>query len=229
MAAASGTAVLALKSLGWRSFDDHEIVLALSAIEIRTISDPIWSFFAERRHSRWQKFSHGIEGILRAAFLVITEKRTIEWQTLGINAFLVRRHFPRFWELHLDRVANVRIRQVGRSRVVWTKGKGVIGQCWVEQADVGRNFAVDYAGLLDCTETRWLALPAEFRQGLDYSEFRATRHHRTVVAMPIVTEGGRFLGVVSIDAPGDVYELLMKPEARRELRDAAFLIARVVS
>jgi hypothetical protein len=110
--------------------------------------------------------------------------------------------------------------------IVWTKGKGIIGQSWkrskIRYADLDQERA-DYPAQAD-----WCKRSREDRYRLSWDEFGETDRYRAVVAVPLRTGGAvakyRVRGVLAMDAliPGKAADLeaLTKTPAFRAIRRA---------
>lgn len=217
----SGTVLLGLKAQGIiQVLDSWQILLAMGASVSKPVVDRLIDHFSEGREASRLRRRRSIDALVLGGLVDIIKlnEKKLPWDKVGISVFVVRRR--RLWFVgveRLDRVTRAKVGVSNPSSIVWTRGKGVIGECWETGEDVGRNFARDYALLDGCTRPTWDALSADFRQGLSYEEFLKTKGHGAVVAVPILNERGRFRGCVSIDAPGDCYDILWSDAARRRL------------
>jgi hypothetical protein len=130
----------------------------------------------------------------------------------------------------LHRIAKERVNQTpGPSQVRWTKGKGVIGQCWrTGQAQCFDAAAYDalHGGL---TEAAWRA--ADDTMGLSYDDYRQiVGKYGTVIAVPLTdARHRRTIGVVALDAPRGWHVCLTHPRVTELVADAAGTVANLVS
>jgi hypothetical protein len=94
--------------------------------------------------------------------------------------------------------------------IVWTKGKGIIGQAW--KRNKTRLADLDKVRREYPTQDRWCSRSREDRFRLSWAEFADTKRYRSIVAVPLrVKRFARYRvrGVVAIDAlvPGKAREL----------------------
>lgn len=162
----------------------------------------------ERRYARIQKAA-------TAALVEISERTGVELPVMGASVFKVHRrvHFAWSWpflrrERILSRVLRFRLSYSPQpSTVVWTSGKGAIGQC----LHSGRAIHKDWSPIArryakkPPTEQKYATLPAETRSGFTYREFVGIAgKYAEILAVPIMSEdGASILGVISIDRPYD--------------------------
>lgn len=123
---------------------------------------------------------------------------------------------------YLRRIGRVRISSLLQpSGITWTKGKGVLGECW----QIGRTKkcspAADDARLVHIQDAdAWNRLPEATRHGLTFEEYTRIRgKYGTVIAVPIRAEGTeQLVGVVTLDAPpGKGYHPLLDQEGVEEI------------
>ncbi len=128
-----------------------------------------------------------------------------------------------------------RLRRIGRHRlnanpvpssITWTKNKGVLGRCWAEEAPQVVDTSEYDQKFNDSTQAQWDALPYDERLGLDYGEYRKiVGKYGTVLAFPILTESGKILGCVTLDAPAGHHDALDTPGVEEAVAGAAALVA----
>ncbi len=174
-------------------------------------------YLGERDYKRIQR----VNEVLRAGFTDVVREAGLDWNStgirLGLNAFFVKRRWWPPFRRELMRYGQARITISNPSGIRWTRGKGVIGRCWQERQDAGRNQAADYGPYINSSETEWTALDPAFRDRLDFDEFRRVKHYGAVIATPITDERGRFVGCISVDAPGNCYNQLWDERVRLRL------------
>lgn len=179
------------------------------------------------QRERGVAFDAEVLDVLKAAQIRLLETTGLDWRDVGLHAFMVRRRWPRLWQPVLVRVGRWRLRSTPPvTGIRWTKGKGVIGLCWATAQDAGANLAEDWgdpAG--EMTQTQWRELPPERRYGLSYQEYLRVHSYGAIVASPLIVDEA-FRGCVSVDAPGDCFDVLWSESARAILQDAALQIHR---
>jgi hypothetical protein len=89
------------------------------------------------------------------------------------------------------------------SAITWSRGKGVLGQCWLRDDWI----LADLERLSDAaTEREFYAIPRRDRFLFTWHEARATQHYKAILAWPL--HGGpenapRVVGVLSVDVQAD--------------------------
>lgn len=221
----AATAVLLLKANGQLILTDEQLVIAILLTAFKPIADLVVGTVNEQRESKRRKRQDMIEVLLRAGLRGLINDHGLVWDKIGINAFVVQRHWHRFGNPRLVRVGQVKFSLAHPSGITWTRGKGVIGMCWATQIDKGRDLHSDYSRVADWTESLWNQEPDEFKQGLTFQEFNRTKQYGAIVATPIFDPSGRFVGCISVDAPAGCFEILWSEPARDRLRDVASTVA----
>ena len=201
-------------------------VVAALVLGVAAFSDVV----ASVRRERGLALELEVLDVLKAAHIRIIEATGLDWKEVGLHAFLVGRTLRRPWEPVLVRVARWRLRSTPPSTGIrWTPGKGVIGACWEQRADVAANLTEAWGDDPDgMTEAEWSQLPHELRYGLSYDEYNRVRSYGAIVASPILLDGA-FEGCVSADAPGDSFEALRTDAVREILQHAALHVSRTTA
>lgn len=88
------------------------------------------------------------------------------------------------------------------SSVAWIGGKGAVGECWETQAMVHHDLTPSLAAWAKKpSDKAFQRLPAKVRKGMTHAEFlSASGKYKEVLAVPLVSPGGKRLGVLSVDA-----------------------------
>jgi hypothetical protein len=120
------------------------------------------------------------------------------------------------------------------SGVEWTYGKGAIGRSWQRREPVWLDAferyseyvgEFDHAGptLTVAIDDYDTALPEKVRLGMTYDDFkRVAGRYGAVVVMPMLTEGGEWVGCVTLDVPwADTYLEIATKDVRLALEGAA--------
>lgn len=166
---------------------------------------------------------------LLAALAEIAHVAGVSAREIGLSAYAVRRKRFRVWMRYQSRLARVRLANFPPpSTIVWTRGKGFLGECWAKQDWViDRHIPTRYENYLGCDEQTWLSAPPELRVGLDFREWQATQdRYKYIRVAPILTfrpDGThRYVGCVSLDTSEDGNaEALASDDVRVLLLDAA--------
>lgn len=202
----------------------HVIVLAVAAI-----ASPVADLL-----TRWQqpvpaKHQPLVDQALQGALVEIVDTCSADYKRIGVNAFLVRRTVLHPLSGVQKRIARLRMSaSPPPSAITWTKGKGVIGSCWLRKTEVAVNLRKQYKPLHGCTEEEWLAAPADVKQGLTYKEFQQVRGYGIIVASPMIDVKGRYRGCVSVDSPEAYDGLIFDDDVREVLQVAARTVLGVV-
>jgi hypothetical protein len=140
-----------------------------------------------------------IEAFLAASLIHVARRAGADWETTGVQAFLIRRGWRRSQQV---RAAKMRLGPVPSSGIIWTEGKGIIGRCWATRAPVCADLESHFAPYLGSSRTEWEALPAETRFGLTYEDFRRLAgKYGIVAAVPIIDARDTYVGCVTADTP----------------------------
>jgi hypothetical protein len=179
----------------------------------------------ERRLQDTRRISETLRGLL----VQVVQASNLDWTAIGINAFLVRRRYRWVGARVLDRVGRERIRSTpAPSRVLWSRGKGVIGRCWESGQDLGFDLREHFAEISDLTADQWADLPHEQRLGLSHDEYLRTRQHGLVVATPVLDRSGKVIGVISADAPSGARDRLWNEQVREVLGSGAVALRNLI-
>lgn len=146
---------------------------------------------------------------------------------LGASAFIVA-GVPGYRWLH--RVGHERVNSVPGPTigVRWTKGKGIIGQVWMEgREECAGSEAFDAAHSGD-NEATWDALDLATRRGLSWAEYQKIKgKYGTVIAVPIVLDQ-EVVGVVALDTPAGYTPSIATAGVVQAVGDAATTIGYLV-
>ncbi len=147
-----------------------------------------------------------VAGLLRQAARDIAQTRQLPRDAVGVSAFMVRRSWWPPFDERLERVH----RERGNSNpppstgIEWTKGKGVIGKCWMEQKPVFKDLKAIAIKHGDCSPECFAGLDKSVTMGLSFEDFRTiVGKYSSVLAMPMHHEG-TFIGCIAVDLPLDV-------------------------
>lgn len=153
-----------------------------------------------------------LKGALREVFhLGIPKLKSKSAPEVRINAFVVTRTglWPRTETQ--NRIARWCIDDGKRpSGIKWTKGKGLIGQCWEQEQDVFINIVSEYGRFdarkadkktADALRVQWYLLDQSKRLGLSWDELQKSFDYGAIFATPIFDGEKQYLGCVSMDTP----------------------------
>jgi uncharacterized membrane protein len=120
----------------------------------------------------------------------------------------------------LHRIETYRLARESRSKVRWTKGKGVLGRAWErEEALVADLSGLQKGGSRGATyfDARLHA----WRWGISYDEFHQTRQYWSIFVQPLWGADRKLMGLLSVDCthPSSATDLEAAADAaRRELQ-----------
>lgn len=170
------------------------------------------------------EFRLKIEEPLKGLLVSLTQATTIPWAEIGLTVFLVKRtrRYPiRGVQL---RVARLRMRSSPRpTAIVWTRNKGLLGQCWQQQRDVNQDHEKVY-GQMQVTRSAWKSASPDTRSGLSYQDFLTIRHFGYVLASPILKDG-RYKGCIVVQVLPGYADELSKPDSLDAIHLTADTIA----
>lgn len=187
----------------------HDTRLQLSAVTVLvvvTLTDAIRRAVDRARVSGTERRRVAVRNQLNTLLVTVAENLNLSVSDLGCGLFLCRPRGVRRSE-RLVRTERVRIPDdLHESAVVFTKGKGAVGQCW--QLGIPRH--TDWIGInskyahdLDLVQHRWDTLSPETRRNFTVQEFIAlVGKYAEVLAVPI-TDNGVFVGCIAIDRRWD--------------------------
>lgn len=157
-----------------------------------------------------------VQKVVVGALVQIAEECRLELSVIGGSVFRVQRRFvwchwkkvphPRRMQV-LTRTVRFRLRDYPQaSKVLWTTGKGPIGDVLrnraprhVHWAPIAKKYAKDPP----ITREAFKKIPKKTRDCFTYDEFvEIVGRYAEVLAVPILSEdGGKLLGIISIDRP----------------------------
>jgi hypothetical protein len=152
---------------------------------------------------------------LLAALTKIAEASGVAASRMGLSAYVVRRPLLTPWRPFQARIARVRVSSFPpASTIVWTRGKGFLGECWAKQnVVIDRHIPTHFKSYLGCTEAEWNAAPKTVTLGLTFAEWESTQQRYVYVRVaPISSDDGertKYVGCVSLDIwndPDDPYQ-----------------------
>jgi hypothetical protein len=166
---------------------------------------------AERKAGPAAQRQEAIDRALNDALLTIADITGYSNWAVGVTAWQVRSRGLRLTKRGLSRPE--RLERLSRrrftdrpapSQMEWTKGKGVIGQCWASDRELHKDLreaCEKYPGG-DITPERFPKISEKLRMGMSLEEFRKMiGKYGEVLAVPIKNKDGRTLGVLAVDVP----------------------------
>jgi len=224
--------IVGLSRAGWPDqFWPQHPKLAVSAIVSAAVFATIDLFISAikaRREERNATTLRNIDELLKGTLVQIHKTTGLPWTDIGLHLFVVKKRWA--WKLcfwdgdYQHHEARVKITAYPPpTGIRWTKGKGVIGLCWSKRAFQSCDLLTHYGPFQDCDAQAWSQLAEKHKYGLTYEEFlRDKEFAGAILAAPILTDrGAKYLGCVSIDAPGESFRQLNHPEVKIALQLAA--------
>lgn len=197
------------------------VVVAAVAI-LSALARPIRVFVTGRQEVQRRKVETTLRGLLFAVHKLTD--REVDLEPLGASAWFVA---GRWWWQRLHREARERFKDTpGPSEIKWTKGKGVIGQCWDQRTPQVHNALQWFRSHQNKTPAEWEQLPPEQRLGLSHREFQEIGpKYGTVIAVPMYRDDA-VVGVITLDAPSGCHRKLLSRQ--QEIIGALATSARVI-
>jgi hypothetical protein len=145
---------------------------------------------------------------------LVTPCREIAWLIQDQTAIPAGAVGVHVWEIagpffarRLRRRATFRTKSARQMPVLWTRGKGVLGQCWASSAENQLNDMKE----LDAhatSESAFCAIPAVDRFNMTWQEYAAGRHYGVIWVAKLFAGLGdapKLRGMLSIDIEGHDY------------------------
>ena len=152
------------------------------------------------RAERYARLNSGIRSALVALLRSIVEVSGFDVFDVGVSLFIAERHPGRPWSRRLRRIEHVRSASLPpRSGVTWSKGKGIIGRAWADNAVLFADLSAMYNDFK--TEADWAVAPKELRMGLKWHEVERLRERYSgVIAVPVVSPtSAHTIGIMTFD------------------------------
>jgi hypothetical protein len=195
------------------------VIIFVAAIVLPTVSE-LGEKAKRTSLERRQKY----QTFLASCLVGIARHSKANWETTGVQLFLVRRGgFLWLQQMH-GLAATLRLQPTAHSGIRWTRGKGLIGQCWETQTVLLVNLDEYFRPYENHDEGLWRRLPPDIRYGLSFAEFQKLKgKYGVVAAAPIVSEKGRYLGCVTADMPVDNKPIAERPIKNMLVNTAVFV------
>ncbi len=160
-----------------------------------------FSEYTERARRRGIEKREKLETILTAALIQMVRQAEADWETTGVQVFLVKRCGWLRQERHV-RAAKVRLGASPSSGVDWPRRKGVIGRCWQTRRQQYEDLERQFRPYEDLSKEQWDQLSEKTRFGLTFEDFqRLGGKYGIVAAVPIVDRNDRYVGCLTADMP----------------------------
>lgn len=152
------------------------------------------------RQVRLDRLREAVRHPLIAALVSLDELPGLSFRTTSISVLLVRRRLRPPFHQFMFTFERLRMFPVPPSvGILWTKGKGIVGQCWADNNVAAGETGALWERWIGCTKAEWKKAPEEVRLRFRYKEFKAIAgKYEAVLAVPIVVKD-RFQGCVAVD------------------------------
>jgi hypothetical protein len=233
LATLAGTLAVVAAGVQFRVFhhvsSQQQFALA-AGVAIMTLVDNCRGAVARYRAPAREHARSRVQKAVVAALVRISTDRLVDIRFLGASVFVLRRQG---WLMRQRLVPVVRFRlddSPQPSAITWSRGKGVIGRCWLNRRTqhVSCRPVVMTWGKRQLTSEQFEQLPEVVRSGFSYREFVGIAHkYAEILAVPILSEAGETLGVMSIDvaAKADLArEILVGQEVEDVVSNACALV-----
>ena len=198
--ASAFAALLVMISRGVVKADNNWIIWVAVAQAVCTSAEPTRALLEAWRRPGRRRLHADVSRVLQQGAFRIAEQSGVSVQSLGLSVF--RLPAGPYRGRALDRVQRHRFDDhPGPSHIRWTKGKGVVGLCWLEQVPIHRDLR-RIAVQARRNGVRAFASAGDAAADMSLSEFeRISPKYAEVYAMPVNDAAGNMIGVLVVDIP----------------------------
>lgn len=177
----------------WESVGGKLLFIGLTALTAIGAALVAWGY---KRVLAYRAQARTVDEAAKGIALLVKQKTSLKTHQFGVNIWIIRgalgfRRLVRWSEIAPDH---------HRTPILWTKGKGVIGQAWKGK----RTRSVDLERIRNAhDEESWCARKREERLRLSWDEFEETGRYHHVIAVPLRARRFakyRVCGVIAIDS-----------------------------
>jgi hypothetical protein len=157
---------------------------------------------------------------LIATLSLVLEREGLQYDQVGLHVFLKGWALDGWKPRRIQRrIARLRLAGAPDDRgVLFTKGKGVIGQCWDSKAPARGDWSETWKKYRHLTKADWEQLEPHESLRFTYEEFQLTGpEYGAIVAYPIMDSREKYYGCVAIDGPPGNMALLWNDRVRGRL------------
>jgi hypothetical protein len=170
-----------------------------------------------------------LEEPIKACVVGLATMTDIPITKIGITVFVVLRSRLHLWSGVQKRVGRIRLESNPTpTHIVWTKRKGILGECWTQLRDAKLNHPEHFASCMNCTKEEWKALGCEVKMHLTYKDFKQIRSFGFVLASPMTNHKGHYRGCIVVQVPGDCEAALDQTEVLEFIHSSAALTCAVL-
>ncbi|MFF5230652.1 hypothetical protein [Dactylosporangium sp. NPDC000521] len=223
--------LLVLVSHGVVKADDTWIVWVAVAQAVCTSVEPTRSLVETWRRPGRRRMHADLSRVLQQGTFRIADQAGVSVQSLGLSVFRLPGS-PR--KRALEQIQRHRFDDhPGPSHIRWTRGKGLVGLCWLEQAPVHRDLR-RIAVQVRRNSVRAYAAAGDASAGLSLTEFeRVAAKYAEVYAMPVNDAAGTMIGILVVDIPFQAgtngAPRLSRPDVEQAIATVAVLAGRLLS
>jgi hypothetical protein len=222
--------IIALDRIDWPAhawFPRWAILVSVQIPIVGSLLISALSQFGENKHYRRLKLEGQLRHILVTPLLSAIDDCGGNWRGVSVHAYevqKVRLKRSLFREERQIGIGKFGLSALGSSGVHWTKGKGVIGQCWEKQKDVAPD--LQEFGLMADKPKEWKGWGTAKVFNLSYDDYQRTgSKYCTIAAVPMTDHKGNYIGCVVVNSADRLKNLeLVMPR----LRQAAEIIVAVL-
>lgn len=218
---ALGTAVLALQQAAvWRDPPAWLIWAAVGVSAASLVIEALTEVFRQTKRPGAPYESGDRQKFMSASAAEIHQQTGLPFASIGISLWVVHTPHPlrarvrralngAHPEVFLYRIERFRVADPTPTNEAWNRGRGVIGSCIRDNAQVYRDYRPvqkDYPlGSPPPSKTQWKRLRSEKRDdGFDPQDFiRMIHRYEQVLAYPITDDEGTLVGCISVDITPD--------------------------
>ncbi len=149
-----------------------------------------------RRDLEKEERKYLLDTACRWLLVAVSQQTTLPLDSFGASVWLVPTDSER---PRLRRILHCPIEPRQKTRIVWTRGKGVIGQAWERDEE----FIVDLAPLHGLSQQAFDSLEQDARLNMSWIEADRSKAYAAVWAIPLRIEDPdgeeRLVGIMSVD------------------------------
>lgn len=188
---------------------NKQLFRAATALALLVLIDQLLSLLRTVKTRGREAAYARVQKALTALLAGISDEHKVPIQHLGANVFVPRLRLVGTGK-RLRRPRRVLVRVIRfrldnhpqPTAVTWLPTKGAIGKCWARKRTVHRDWhgQADRHGDHDLTKDEFEQISVDDRDGFTFEEFVAiARKYNEALAVPVLSEAGAVLGVISID------------------------------
>lgn len=200
----------------WVPRSDSWSLASLVVLGASALASPAAQAIRERRAQRRLQKRSITDRALRGLLIELVKLTDLPFYVLAVHVFVPEKRWSKRAsvpkrEERLIKFASIKIVDRPRStNIPWTRGKGVIGQCWEKKKTVAMNVCHEFREYIKGAkgESDWKDETPEWRTNLDWDELERVKNYGPVIAYPVLDDDGHFIACIAVDGPPRQYTKL---------------------